>query len=88
MFCVAGYAQRHADELNGDVPNYVGDSPGGTFPQWPAPGVAPAPLKFADLAVGQAGIPPPFVPVIPDTPQILMLSYRCMVKTSVTGIVR
>jgi hypothetical protein len=23
MFCVAGYAQRHADELNGDVPNYV-----------------------------------------------------------------
>jgi hypothetical protein len=41
MFCVAGYAQRHADELNGDVPNYVGDSPGGTLPQWPAPGVAP-----------------------------------------------
>jgi hypothetical protein len=44
--------------------------------------------NFADLAVEQAGIPPPFVPVIPDTPQILMLSYRCMVKTSVTGIVR
>lgn len=31
-------------------------------------------VKFADLFVEQAGIPPPLVPFIPDTPQILLLS--------------